>query len=108
MNQKYCAPTKLYEFMACGLAVLGSDNESLRGIIEREGIGLCARGDAPKDLARALEEMLRGGVADMKNRAGAVFAERYSYETACEDEVRRIADEMRRGRGGPGAAAGRA
>ena len=95
LNQKHCAPTKLYEFMACGLAVLGSDNESLRSIVEREGIGLCARGDAPADLARALEAMLRQGVAAMKSKARAAFAARYSYETACADEVRRIAAELR-------------
>ena len=96
LNQKFCAPTKLYEFMACGLAVLGSDNESLRGIVEREGCGVCARGDAPADLARALGELLRQDVAVLKARARAAFAARYSYETACADEVRRIAAEMRR------------
>lgn len=96
LNQKYCAPTKLYEFMACGLAVLGSDNESIRGIVEREGCGVCARGDAPMDLARALEELLRQDVAAMKAQARAAFAARYSYETCCADEVRRIAEEMLR------------
>ena len=95
-NQKHCAPTKLYEFMACGLAVLGSDNESLRGIVEREGCGVCARGDAPADLARALGDLLRQDLAAMKARARAAFEARYSYETACADEVRRIAAEMRR------------
>lgn len=96
LNQKYCAPTKLYEFMACGLAVLGSDNESLRAIVEGEGIGRCARGDAPADLARALGELLRADLPAMKARAREVFASRYSYETTCADEVRRIAAEMRR------------
>lgn len=93
-NQRYCAPTKLYEYMACGLAILGSDNESLRAVIEREGIGSCARGDAPTDLSCALEEMLRQDVAAMKSRARAVFEARYSYEKACVDEVRRIAAEL--------------
>ena len=96
LNQKYCAPTKLYEFMACGLAVLGSDNESLRAIVEGEGIGRCARGDSSADLARALGELLRQDLPAMKARAREVFAARYSYETACADEVRRIAAEMRR------------
>ena len=96
LNQKFCAPTKLYEFMACGLAVLGSDNESLRAIVEREGIGVCARGDAPADLARALGELLRQDLPAMKARAREIFAARYSYETTCADEVRRIAADMRR------------
>lgn len=96
LNQKYCAPTKLYEFMACGLAVLGSDNESLRTVVEGEGIGRCARGESPADLARALDELLRQDLPAMKARARTVFAERYSYEKTCADEVRRIVAEMRR------------
>ena len=95
-NQRYCAPTKLYEYMACGLAILGSNNDSLRDVIEREGIGLCARGDAPADLTCALGEMLRQDLPAMKARAREAFATRYSYETACVDEVRQIAEEMRR------------
>ena len=97
-NQKHCAPTKLYEFMACGLAVLGSNNDSLRNVIEREGIGCCAAGDAPRDLAQALERLLDSGVEEMKRKARAVFAEKYSFEVACEGEVRKIAAELQ----GPG------
>lgn len=95
VNQKYCAPTKLYEFMACGLAILGSNNDSLRDVIEREGIGRCAAGDTPRDLADALDRLLDSGAEEMKRKAGEVFAERYSYETACEAEVRNIAKAMR-------------
>ena len=53
VNQRHCAPTKLYEYMACGLAILGSNNDSLRAVIERAEIGRCAQGDAPRDLSRA-------------------------------------------------------
>lgn len=95
VNQKYCAPTKLYEFMACGLAILGSNNDSLRDVVEREGIGCCAVGDSPRDLAAALDRMLDSGMEEMKRKAGAVFADRFSYESACVEEVRRIAEAMR-------------
>ena len=95
VNQKYCAPTKLYEFMACGLAILGSNNDSLRDVIEREGIGRCAAGDAPRDLADALGRLLDSGAEEMKRKAQAMFADRYSYESACEAEVRNIAQAMR-------------
>ena len=95
-NQKHCAPTKLYEFMACGLAILGSNNDSLRNVIEREGIGCCAAGDAPRDLAEALNRLLDSGVEQMKRKARAVFAEKYSFEVACESEIRKIAAELRK------------
>ncbi len=94
LNQKFCAPTKLYEFMACGLAVLGSNNDSLRAVIEQEGIGCCAAGDDPRDLAAALETLLASDLATKKARARTTFAEKYSYEKVCADAVRRIIADM--------------
>lgn len=94
VNQKYCAPTKLYEFMACGLAVWGSNNDSLRDVIEREGLGRCAAGDDPRDLAVALEALLASDLAAQKERARTMFAEKYSYEKVCEGTVRHIIADM--------------
>lgn len=93
-NQKHCAPTKLYEYMACGLALLGSNNDSLRAVIAREDIGRCARGDDPADLGRALEEVLAGDLPGMKSRARRAFAEIYSYERSCRAEVAAIARNL--------------
>ena len=93
-NQKHCAPTKLYEFLACGLAVLGSNNDSLRSVVEREGVGCCAAGDGVGDLAAALRRLLDSGVEGRKEKARAAFAEKYSYEKACAGEVRKIAAEL--------------
>ena len=93
-NQKHCAPTKLYEYLACGLAVLGSDNDSLRDVVEREGVGRCARGEEPRDLGRALDELLSGDLAEMKARARRRFAETYSYERCCRAEVAAIARDL--------------
>lgn len=90
-NQKYCAPTKLYEFMACGLAILGSNNESLRDVIEREGIGCCAAADRPEDLTAALGRLLARDIGLLKTRARESFAAKYCYEQACRAEVARLA-----------------
>lgn len=95
-NQKYCAPTKLYEFMACGLAILGSNNDSLRDVIEREGIGRCARGDGIRDLAAALMDLLDQDLSAMKTRARVVFMESYSYERTCDTEIAAIAQDFLR------------
>jgi glycosyltransferase involved in cell wall biosynthesis len=94
VNQKYCAPTKLYEFMACGLAILGSNNDSLRDVIERDGIGCCATGDDVHDLAAALKRLLGSDMEDRKEKARAVFTEKYCYEKACSGEVLKIAGEL--------------
>lgn len=101
VNQKYCAPTKLYEFMACGLAILGSNNDSLRDVVEREGIGCCARGDAPADLAAALGRLTGQDLGPLKDRAREVFAARYCYEQACHAEVDRLAADMQARGGAP-------
>ena len=100
-NQKHCAPTKLYEYMACGLAVLGSNNDSLRAVIEREDVGRCARGDDPADLGRALEETLAGDLPARKARAHRAFAETYSYERNCRAEVAAIARDLLEGGDAP-------
>ena len=94
VNQKYCAPTKLYEFMACGLAILGSNNDSLRDVIERDGIGCCATGDDVHDLAAALKRLLGSDMEDRKEKARAVFTEKYCYEKACSGEVLKMAGEL--------------
>lgn len=91
-NQRYCAPTKLYEFMAAGLAVVGSDNASLRDVIENEHIGFCARGHAAEDLGAALERTIAdpGQLARMKERAAVAFTLRHCYEVACAPTVQRL------------------
>ncbi len=95
-NQKYCAPTKLYEFMALGLAILGSDNPSMQQVVEGAGAGVCARGGTPKDLAEALCLVLEDPKAlqEMKRCAIQAFASRFSYEKANSPVVEEITDFM--------------
>lgn len=92
-NQRFCAPTKLYEFMASGLALVGSDNNALREIIEGERIGCCAAAGTPQDLGRALEDVIRdpAALAAMKTRALTSFQDRHCYEILCAGVVREIA-----------------
>ena len=97
VNQKYCEPTKLYEFMASGLAVVASDNDSLRDIIEKGGIGFCSRGDDPGDLARALNRLLESHLSGVKTRAKRRFAEKYCYEKRCVATIETIRTKIREG-----------
>jgi len=84
-NQKFCAPSKLYEFLALELAVLCSSNKSLKDIVEKEKIGICAKGDLIEDLGEALRNLLSvpKDLLTMKKRARKVFVEKYSYEKLC-------------------------
>ncbi len=92
LNQKYCAPTKLYEYMACGLAVLGSNNDSLRAIIEENNLGYCAKDDTVEGLSQALSQILRDNaeMQTMKKNAAKCFIEKFSYEKNCLPEIKKI------------------
>ncbi len=97
-NQRYCAPTKLYEFMALGLAVVGSDNDSLRDIIVMEDIGECAEDGSTAALAAALERAVHDPdrLRSMKERASRCFQSRHSYEALCLPAVQQISRAIER------------
>lgn len=84
-NQRFCAPTKLYEFLALGLAVLCSSNESLKNIVENERVGICSATDKIEDLGIALRNLInaQNELPAMKIRAKKVFIEKYSYDKLC-------------------------
>lgn len=42
LNNHYCTPNKLFEFIAAGLPILGSDLPEIRAIVEGHGIGRVA------------------------------------------------------------------
>jgi glycosyltransferase involved in cell wall biosynthesis len=97
-NQRFCAPTKLYEFMALGLAILGSDNDSLRQIVDAERIGSCAQGGHTNDLALALESIVanRDEMQTMGSRAAVAFQRFHCYEELCLPVVRQISNLFER------------
>jgi len=97
LNQKYCAPTKLFEFMAYGVTVLGSNNESLRDIVESENIGFCAREDSIESLSQALDQLLSCDaqiLGAMKTRARELFIKKYSYEVLCSPQVKYLIGKL--------------
>jgi glycosyltransferase involved in cell wall biosynthesis len=90
-NQLHCAPTKLYEYMAAGLAIVGSDNPSLRKVVVQERVGECAAGGSSSDLGEALRRVVAGPLAEMKQRSERLFAGKYSYEKLCAPVVASLA-----------------
>jgi glycosyltransferase involved in cell wall biosynthesis len=71
----------LFEYMAAGLAVVGSDFPEIRRVIVDNGIGLLCDPESPADIARAVNEVLgdRGRRAEMSANARRA-AERFSWE----------------------------
>lgn len=95
-NQRHCAPTKLYEFMALGLAVVGSNNESLRGVIEISQVGYCAVGESAQELGAAIQRTIsdENELRQMKLRAAVAFRDKYCYEQVCVDVVQIISQKL--------------
>jgi glycosyltransferase involved in cell wall biosynthesis len=95
-NQLFCAPTKLYEFMACGLALLTSRNPSMAKLVHAEAIGASARTDSPADFAVALDSLLEdvSRLESMKRAARKAFCEKYSYEQLCVPVVRQLVESI--------------
>ena len=78
--------------MAIGLAIVGSDNNSLREIIDQEAIGACAESGTIKDLSQALEKVVCNvyELHEMKRRSAIAFTSKYCYEELCLPVIKEI------------------
>ena len=56
LNNLYCTPNKLFEFIAAGLPILASDLPEIRAIVSGHGIGQLADLSSTDTIARAIDE----------------------------------------------------
>lgn len=57
LNNYYCTPNKLFEFISAGLPILASDLPEIRKIVSNNGIGLVGDLSEPKGIAKSIEEL---------------------------------------------------
>ena len=57
-NEIYCAPNKVYEYMAAGLPVICSKNATLLDLVKRYGWGLCVDPENSHELAIAISRLV--------------------------------------------------
>jgi glycosyltransferase involved in cell wall biosynthesis len=55
LNNLYCTPNKLFEFIAAGLPILASDLPEIRAIVAGHGIGQLADLSSPSAIAAAID-----------------------------------------------------
>lgn len=83
LNQKFPAPSKLYECLAAGIAVIGSANDNLRAIIEGNGLGVCAADDSPEALCEATERLLKNPrIGEIGRHGRSLFVDELCFERA--------------------------
>jgi glycosyltransferase involved in cell wall biosynthesis len=82
-NSLMAAPNKLYEYLAAGLAILASDNETMKFVAE-EGLGWNIHGASLEKTAEFLNGLRPSNVEACCERAARAFRERYNYESQAE------------------------
>jgi len=61
LNNYYCTPNKLFEFIAAGLPILASDLPELRRLVHEQEIGKVADLSTPAAIATAIGDFFAGG-----------------------------------------------
>lgn len=83
LNQRFCAPTKFYEYLAAGLMIVSSENENLAEIIDANDVGEHAVDGSVESLGAALARCCRKASGDaVRAKARKVFANSLCYEKA--------------------------
>jgi colanic acid biosynthesis glycosyl transferase WcaI len=77
-NLEYAAPTKAYEYMACGIPFLGCGKGEITHLAEESGAGVIAE-NAPEAIAATLASLLEdpGKMEEMGRRGREYVAEHY-------------------------------
>lgn len=82
LNNRFCLPNKMFEYMMAGLAVAGSDLPELRNVIAGHNVGALFDPEDSHDIARVLQQMLEDETAleRMKANARRVAYTTYNWE----------------------------
>lgn len=84
LNNRFCLPNKIFEYMMAGLAVAGSDLPELRKVIIGHNVGLVFNPEDPRDIAKVLNEMLGDATRLEGMKRNALLAARTSYNWEVE------------------------
>ncbi|MEP5568694.1 MAG: hypothetical protein ABJN62_12715 [Halioglobus sp.] len=84
-NQKYAAPTKLFEYLASGLPIASYGNPSILSLVEQFHIGYCSGEDTPESLARAINNLFDcNDYPELKDHVRKMFVKHLCYEKCSE------------------------
>jgi len=84
LNNRFCLPNKLFEYLMAGLAVVGSDLPELRKVIMGHNVGRVFNPEDPQDIARALNDLLEDEEQLARMKRNALHAVRAVYNWQAE------------------------
>ena len=76
LSYRYCLPNKLFEYMMAGIPVLASNTIDVKGLVEKEGVGVVAKENSIAGFDEALDRLLQTDPSKWREnarRASATF-----------------------------------
>ena len=86
-NHVEAQPNKMFEYMACGTPVIGSDFPLWRDIIENNEVGVVVNPDNSEQLAATLDDVVRSADKVSRWSENAVICSRTKYSWESEEKV---------------------
>lgn len=83
----YCAPTKLTEYVACGVPVVGPAYSGVEALVYKFDLGACCNPEDPRDIARAIAnvcDIRTEGRSDRRKKLEEVFRKYLCFESVAE------------------------
>jgi len=89
LNQQFCLPNKVFEYLQAGLALAVSALPELERLVKETGTGEVFDPERPEDITRAINFLTSdvNRLADLKARARAAGRERYTWEAQGEPQL---------------------
>ena len=84
LNNRFCLPNKLFEYLMAGLAVVGSDLPELRKVILGHSVGGVFDPEDSQDIARALNDLIEDEKRLARIKRNALHAVRAVYNWQAE------------------------
>jgi glycosyltransferase involved in cell wall biosynthesis len=87
MNYRYASPSKIFEYIACGLQVISTNNEGINHLIINNRIGVCINEN--EKFENALNRLITSNLLDNYN-IKKLFEDSLSYEHLSKNTINEI------------------
>lgn len=78
LNDRYCLPNKLFEYLMAGIPAIVNDAPEMRRLVETYGVGVVLQELSPHSIAGALHQLAERDQSDLQEKV-AVAASRFSW-----------------------------